>query len=78
MDVGAAPGSQTCMLQELKGKGKVVSVDLKKDAEASNVFCKLEACKQAKIVLCVLLEEWRAVLGKIAKDSNLRKNPKEI
>ena len=46
------------MLQELKGKGQVVSVDPKTDAEASSVFCKLEACKQAKIVLCVLPKEF--------------------
>ena len=37
-----------------------------------SVFFEVEARHIRKVVLCVLLEEWRAVLGKVAEDSRIQ------
>ena len=40
----------------------------KSDGDSDEIF-EDEARHIRKVVLCVLLEEWRAVLGKVAEDS---------
>ena len=41
-----------------------------KSEEDSDEIFEDEARHIRKVVLCVLLEEWRAVLGKVAEDSS--------
>ena len=36
-----------------------------------SVFFEVEARHIRKVVLCVLIEEWRAVLGNVAEDSRI-------
>ena len=43
----------------------------KKSEEDSDEIFEDEARHIRKVVLCVLLEEWRAVLGKVAEDSRI-------
>ena len=47
-----------------------ITLETKSDGDSDEIF-EDEARHIRKVVLCVLLEEWRAVLGKVAKDSHL-------
>ena len=47
-----------------------VHLNPKSDGDSDEIF-EDEARHIRKVVLCVLLEEWRAVLGKVAEDSRI-------
>ena len=46
------------------------TLETKSEGDLDEIF-EDEARHIRKVVLCVLLEEWRAVLGKIAEDSRI-------
>ena len=47
--------------------GECLYLKLKSEEDSDEIF-EDEARHIRKVVLCVLLEEWRAVLGKVAED----------
>ena len=46
------------------------TLETKSEGDLDEIF-EDEARHIRKVVLCVLLEEWRAVLGKVAEDSRI-------
>ena len=50
--------------------GECLYLKLKSEEDSDEIF-EDEARHIRKVVLCVLLEEWRAVLGKIAEDPRI-------
>ena len=50
--------------------GECLYLKLKSEEDSDEIF-EDEARHIRKVVLCVLLEEWRAVLGKVAEDSRI-------
>ena len=52
-------------------KSRQKTPQTKSEGDSDEIF-EDEARHIRKVVLCVLLEEWRAVLGKVAEDSRIQ------